>query len=129
MNYGIWMTSAEKIQAGFETSTGTDYTVTSTNTYSDGNWHYAVATYDGSSTLRLYIDGVSVASKATSGAIPDTGTQPLRVGANSLSPNGYFTGAADEVRVWNRAVSSSEVSSQYSSGTFGTPAPVVYLHF
>ena len=25
MNYGIWMTSAEKIQAGFETSTGADY--------------------------------------------------------------------------------------------------------
>ena len=29
MNYGIWMTSAEKIQAGFETSTGTDYIATS----------------------------------------------------------------------------------------------------
>jgi Concanavalin A-like lectin/glucanases superfamily/Calcineurin-like phosphoesterase len=130
MNYGIWITSAERIAAGFETSAGTNYVATSTNAYNDGNWHYAVATYDGSSTVRLYIDGNSVASKATSGATPDnTGTQPLRVGANSLSPNGYFTGAADEVRVWNRAVSSSEVSSQYSSGTFGTPAPVVYLHF
>jgi hypothetical protein len=28
MNYGIWMTSAEKIQAGFETSTGADQFVT-----------------------------------------------------------------------------------------------------
>ena len=58
MNYGIWMNSAEKIQAGFETSTGADFFVTSPNTYNNDQWHYAVATYDGSAaTLRLYIDG------------------------------------------------------------------------
>jgi hypothetical protein len=106
MNYGIWMTSSERIQAGFETSTGTDYFVTSANAYNDGNWHYAVATYDDSSTLKLYIDGNSVASKTTSGALPDiAGIQPLRIGANSLSLNGYFVGNVDEVRVWNRQVS------------------------
>jgi hypothetical protein len=130
MNYGIWMTSAEKIQAGFETSTGTDYIASSPGVYNDGKWHYAVATYDGSSTVRLYIDGSSVATKTTSGALPDkTGTQPLRVGANSLSVNGFFVGNVDEVRVWNRAVSATEVSSQYNSGTFGTTGQVAYLSF
>ena len=130
MNYGIWMTSSEKIAAGFETSAGTDYTVTSPATYNDGKWHYAVATYDGSSTVRLYIDGNSVATKTTSGALPDkAGTQPLRVGANSLSLNGFFVGAVDEVRVWNRQVSSTQVSSQYNSGTFDTTGQVAYLPF
>jgi hypothetical protein len=124
------MTSSEKIQAGFETSTGTDYTVTSANAYNDGNWHYAVATYDGSSTVRLYIDGQSVASKTTSGAIPDkTGIQPLRIGANSRSLSGFFVGVADEVRVWNRQVSSTEVSSQYNMANFDTNGQVVYLPF
>ena len=67
MNYGIWMNSAEKIQAGFETSAGADFYVTSPLTYNDDQWHYAVVTYDGSAaTLRLYIDGVLVASKSTS---------------------------------------------------------------
>jgi hypothetical protein len=75
-------------------------------------------------------DGNSVASKTTGGAIPDkTGTQPLRIGANSRSLSGFFVGAADEVRVWNREVSSSEVLSQYNSGTFDTNGQVVYLPF
>ena len=128
MNYGIWMTSAETIKAEFETSAGTDFIATSANAYNDGNWHYAVATYDGSSTVRLYIDGASVATKSTSGATPDnTGTQPLRVGANSRTLNSFFVGNIDEVRVWNRAVSSTEVSSQYNSGTFDTTGQVEYI--
>jgi hypothetical protein len=130
MNYGIWMRPSEKIQAGFETSSGANYYATSSAAYNDGKWHYAVATYDGSSTVRLYIDGSSVASASTSGASPDkTGTQPLRVGANSLSLNGFFVGDIDEVRVWNRALSASEISSQYNSGTFDTNGQVVYLPF
>jgi hypothetical protein len=130
MNYGIWMTSSEKIRAGFETSSGTDYYISSPASYNDGNWHYAVATYDGSSTVRLYIDGNQVATKTTSGALPDkTGTQPLRVGANSFALNGFFTGNIDEVRVWNRALSASEISSQYNSGTFDTSGQVVHLPF
>ena len=58
------MTSTEQIKAGFETSSGADQYVTSVNTYNDGQWHYAVVTNDGS-TVRLYIDGVQVATKST----------------------------------------------------------------
>src|SRR5439155_21640218 len=58
--------------------------VTSTSAYNDGKWHYAVATYDGS-VVRLYIDGLQVKTLSTT-LIPDnTGTQPLRIGANSLA--------------------------------------------
>jgi predicted GH43/DUF377 family glycosyl hydrolase len=128
MNYGIWMTSSEKIRAGFETSSGSDRVATSPTSYNDGNWHYAVATYSGS-TLRLYIDGNQVASMTTSASPDKAGTQPLRVGANSLSLNGFFTGNVDEVRVWNRVLSASEISSQYNSGTFGTTGQVAYLPF
>ena len=56
------MTSAERIQAGFETGTGTDFYTTSPASYSDGQWHYAVVTYDGSTAVRLYIDGLQVSS-------------------------------------------------------------------
>lgn len=69
MNYGIWMTSAEKIKAGFETSSGADQYVTSANKYNNGQWHYAMVTNDGSA-VRLYIDGAQVASKSTSGPFP-----------------------------------------------------------
>ena len=64
LNYGIWMNSAEQVKAGFEASNGADYIATSPNAYNDNIWHYAVVTYDGS-TVKLYIDGVQVATKST----------------------------------------------------------------
>jgi hypothetical protein len=129
LNYGIWMTSAEQVKAGFETSSGADQFVTSPNSYNDGQWHYAVVTNNGANLI-LYIDGVQVATKSTSGASPETiGTKPVRVGANSrvTPPTNFFTGEIDEVRLWNSALTSAQVSSAFG-GTFA-PGAVLYLPF
>jgi hypothetical protein len=129
LNYGIWMNSAEQVKAGFETSSGADQFVTSPNSYNDGQWHYAVVTNNGANLI-LYIDGVQVASKSTSGASPETiGTKPVRVGANSrvTPPTNFFTGEIDEVRLWNSALTSAQVSSAFG-GTFA-PGAVLYLPF
>jgi hypothetical protein len=129
MNYGISMTSSEVLKAGFETSSGADHFVTSPNTYNDGQWHYAVVTYDGS-TVILYIDGQQVGTKSTAGASPESsGTKPVRVGANSrvTPPINFFTGEVDEVRIWNSALTSQEVSNAFA-GTF-KPGHVLYLDF
>jgi concanavalin A-like lectin/glucanase superfamily protein len=132
MNYGIWMNSAEKIKGGFETSTGSDFFVTSPNTYNDNQWHYAIVTYDGS-TVRLYIDGVQVGSKSTSGASADkTGTQPVRIGANSrTSPPtaNFFIGNVDEVRVWNDDLTAQQVSDAFAGTSFNTAEQVLFLSF
>jgi hypothetical protein len=129
MNYGIWMTGSERIGAGFETRSGSDIIATTPVSYNDGKWHYVVVTYGGS-TVRIYVDGVQVATKSTSGAIPDnTGTQPVRVGANSLALNGYFTGNVDEVRIWNRALTTQEVSDAYNDGIFIINGQVLYSNF
>ena len=75
------MTSAEKIQAGFETSNGPNYFATSPASYNDGKWHYAVVTYGGS-TVRLYVDGVQVSHLSTASATPDnTGIRRLGTGS------------------------------------------------
>ena len=128
MNYGIWMSSAQRIQAGFETSTGPNYFATSPASYNDGQWHYAVVTYGGS-TVRLYIDGVQVSSLSTSATPDNTGVQPVRIGANSLALNGFFTGNVDEVRIWNRALSSTEIANAYNNGAFSTSGQVLYRPF
>jgi hypothetical protein len=128
-NYGIWMTSAEKISAGFEAVGGADHFVTSANTYNDGQWHYAVVTFDGTNVI-LYIDGAQVGTKATAGANPEnTGTKPVRAGANSrVTPaNSFFTGEIDEVRIWNTALTPTEASSAFT-GTF-KPGHVLHLDF
>ena len=131
MNYGISMTSTEQIKAGFETSSGADQFVTSPNSYNDGQWHYAVVTNDGIN-LRLYIDGVQVAVKATSGASPESsGTKPVRIGANSrvTPPGNFFTGEVDEVRAWNDDLTAQQATDAFTGISFNTAEQVLYLQF
>ena len=127
-NYQLSMTTSEKIKGGFETSSGVDYFATSPASYNDGQWHYSVVTYDGK-YVNLFVDGVKVAIKSTSGAAPETsGTKPVRMGANSRTPSNFFTGNLDEVRIWNRALVTSEVKNAFA-GTFNTAGQVLYLSF
>ena len=127
MNYGIWMNNAEKIQAGFETSNGKPMYGTSPLSYSDGKWHYAVVTFDGS-IINLYVDGIQVATKSASGT-PDNGAnEPVRMGANSQAPSDFFIGDVDEIRVWKSALSPQQVIDAYN-GKFNTKDQIMYLDF
>ncbi|HXV89420.1 MAG TPA: Ig-like domain-containing protein [Nitrososphaeraceae archaeon] len=131
MNYGIWMTKTEKIVAGFESTTAADRFVTSPKTYNDNQWHYVIVTYGGSSVI-LYIDGVRVAAKSTSGASPEiSGTKPVRIGANSrvTPPGNFFTGQVDEVRVWSNDLAPQQVADAFAGISFNTEEQVLYLPF
>ena len=80
----------------------------------------------------LYIDGVQVATKSTSGASPETsGTKPVRIGANSriTPPGNFFTGEVDEVRVWNDDLTTQQVTDAFSGSSFNTAEQVTYLSF
>lgn len=124
-NYGIWMDANKKIVAGFETSSGTNYFVTSSSTYNNGKWHHAVVTYDGS-TIKLFIDGKQIASKKTTAKPDANGTQPLRLGANSRGSSNYFKGQIDEAKLWNKALTASEVSGLFKEAaiTASVTAPI-----
>jgi hypothetical protein len=125
------MTSSEVIKAGFEEANGADHFVNSPNTYNDGQWHYAVVTYDGT-IIVLYIDGVQVASSSTGGTSPESsGTKPVRVGANSrvTPPINFFTGEVDEVRVWNNGLTAQQVADAFAGTSFTTGSQVLYLPF
>ena len=77
-----------------------------------GTWTYQTLTYDGA-TLRLYINGTQVASRAQTGAIQSS-TSPLWIGGNQ--PYGeYFNGLIDEARVYNRALSQTEIQSDMNT--------------
>lgn len=69
-------------------------------------WYHVAATYDGA-TMKLYINGVLDASKAQTGSINSNGA--FNVGYSyDISRN--FNGNIDEVRVWKRALSQTEIS-------------------
>lgn len=73
-----------------------------------GEWTNVAMTYDGT-TQRLYINGAEVASQPLSGPI-SIGTGALRIGGNGSFADEFFQGLVDEVRVYNRALSATEVA-------------------
>jgi len=91
-------------------------------------WHQVVGTLDGGNgQMRLYIDGILVAS--TNAAVRPfgllTGPQPgLGIGhlqSDNPSFKGCFKGILDDIRIYNRAITSAEVIQLYTSGGEVTP--------
>ena len=79
--------------------------------YEDGKWHLLTGTFDGS-TATIYIDGVQ---KNSTSVTYNTGSSVLDIG-RAVTGSYYLTGALDDVRVYNRALSSSEVKELYNMG-------------
>jgi len=75
-------------------------------------WAHLAATYDGV-TMRLYVNGVPVVSRAQTGAI-ETSTNPLQIGGDSIYGQ-YFMGRIDEVRIYNRALSAAQIQSDMNT--------------
>ena len=71
-------------------------------------WSFLTETYDGT-TLRLYVNGIQVAATAHTGAIASS-TNPLQIGGDSLYGQ-YFAGLIDEVRVYNTALSATQIQT------------------
>jgi hypothetical protein len=75
-------------------------------TFVPGQWAHLAATYDGQ-YIRAFVDGNPAGSLAYSGTNA-YGTRPLQIGRNTYSQTQYFTGAMDDLRIYNRALSISE---------------------
>src|SRR3989339_510780 len=85
-------------------------------------WVHIVAVYDkngGANNMKLYVDGVQKAVGTYTDTIEST-TNPLTIGRYS---NRYFQGIIDEVKIYNRALTASEVLSEYNSAIPDATAP------
>ena len=82
-------------------------------------WSHVAATYDGS-TLRLFVNGGQVSSVARTGAI-DVTTGPLRIGSNTLWTDEFWSGRIDDVRVYNRALTTAEIQTDMVTPLGGQP--------
>jgi len=83
-----------------------------------GAWHHVAGTYDGV-TVRLYVDGVEVAAKATTvAAVPVTASN-LHIGHKDTESiaSDSFSGVLDEVVLYSRALSVAEVRLLFSGKT------------
>lgn len=91
-----------------------------------GQWVYVAVTFDSAtSTMKLYKNGIMVASSNT---MSTYGTTYLQVGAYNSS--NLFDGDIDEVRVWNRALCIDELQTQMNGELTGSePGLIVYYKF
>jgi hypothetical protein len=94
-----------------------DVGVGSSTVLSLNTWTFLAATYDGA-TMKLYVNGALVASKAKSGTIKTTVDQ-LHIGGDWAGE--MFTGLIDNVRVYNRALSATELQNDMNTPISARP--------
>jgi len=78
----------------------------------DTNWHHLAVTINGS-VATLYVDGVAQTGATGTVANPTTGTQTLTIGRRSGTTDYPWNGQLDDVRIYNRALSASEIDTIY----------------
>jgi hypothetical protein len=88
---------------------GGDRSASGTAQVALNTWTHLAATYDGT-TVRLYVGGTQVGTRAVSGAMAAS-TQPLRIGGNTIWTAEWFSGRLDEIRVYNRALTAAEIQT------------------
>src|SRR3989475_2297688 len=96
----------------------TNYKVVSSTTISSGTWYLVTAAYDPiRGTLTLYVNANAPAAVSNVPAMA-TNTHDLSVGSREWSTSsGYnmsFKGYIDEVQMWDRPLSRSEVNASYN---------------
>lgn len=85
----------------------------------DGEWHHVAVTYSASEGKNIYVDGVLDSKRAYDGVL---GTSQLRYGfigdgSEASSYNGarnnlYYDGLISEVKLWDHALTASEVRAE-----------------
>ncbi|WP_245903019.1 LamG-like jellyroll fold domain-containing protein [Salinigranum rubrum] len=116
----IWMMSEDgnelRVRLRTDGSTQTHYGPS----ISTGTWTHGVMTYDGSQVC-VYVDAGTPDCFAQSGSIPAS-DDPTYLGASTGDSGGvdrFWDGQIDEVRIYDRALSESEVQTLHDASTSG----------
>lgn len=125
----IYMANDGRIFFGVKPG-GVFKTINSALSYADNNWHMASATLSATNGMILYVDGVKVAEDATVLSAENYAGY-WRVGYDnidgwpSVPANRYFAGTLDDVYIYSRVLSASEVLALYNGGEgVGSTSPV-----
>lgn len=81
--------------------------------YANNNIFHLIVGVRSSGVTTIYVDGVAEQSMSAPGATNPGGN--LRIGRFGTASSFYFPGAIDEVRVYNRALTATEITNIYNS--------------
>jgi sialidase-1 len=113
---------------GFIQSNTVSASVSSTKAYNDNAWHH-VALQRAAGQLKLWVDGAVVATAtAPTGSISPGRPFKMYVGQR-LDATQRFNGQLDEVRIYNRALSSIEIGDIRTNNAITASGAVLRLPF
>ena len=108
-NYAVWLGPSNRYTAYFgDRST---WVAVQTPAITDTNWHYVVATNDGS-TVKIYLDGALKQSTSTTLRLT-ANTLPLNIG-RANNNRYFFNGLLDEAAIYPTALSATTVQAHYN---------------
>ena len=115
-DYGLMLLSDLRVHLGNGRHGVGAIAMVSTNRLSLGKWHHVVGAIDSGGTGRIWVDGVLRGEANILPLLPPA-TAPVRIG-QMRSVNGSildnFNGSIDDVRLYSRALSGSEVRQLYA---------------
>ena len=86
------------------------------STINDNNWHHLVVAHNRTGNMVIYLDGIQNATRDISAYNVDLSNSTNFLIGAATSGAGAFPGLIDDVRIYSRALSASEVSALYRSG-------------
>jgi len=106
-------------QVGFNTIV----TLNSATSINDNNWHHICFTFDGNNGDKaIYVDGVL---EGDSSVVSDNNTTAFNMLLGRRQTN-YFNGSIDQVRIYNTALSSGDVTNLYNESNVPTSGLVAH---
>lgn len=112
--YALYIEDEHNLKFAVSNGTIWFFEATATNAINDlGTWYNVAGTWDGIN-YAIYVNGVQVvAGKGPVGTIA-TGSAELQIGREGYWPWTYFNGTIDEVQIYNRALTPTEISTLYN---------------
>ncbi len=112
-SFRIFTDNSGQLQAEVKTGTTTTTVAGGTTAITPNIWSHVAATYDGvSDALTLYINGEQVAQVATTGNALSVDANDFEIGRRSNGDDRYFKGDMQELRVYDAALSSTQLQEQ-----------------
>ncbi|MDJ0926913.1 MAG: DNRLRE domain-containing protein [Gammaproteobacteria bacterium] len=103
----------------------TDELIDTTTNLTPGQWYFAAGTYNAASgRMTLYLNGVEIASTnhAVGGPVDTDPTVSVEIGSNGTAER-FFDGILDDVRVYDRPLSATEIAEL---AVIPTPEPIAH---
>ncbi len=107
-------------QLGSDSPVGWSTFIQSANPPTVGAWTHLVAVYDsGTGSATLYVNGAQAGTGTGTGRYAATGALAIGRDLESDNPRAFLNGQAGNVQVYQRALSTTEVSTLYGNGRSG----------